>query len=270
MSLHLPARQAANAARASIAKPSLHLQYLLPRTQRRNAWFSGFNWGKKKAESETTPFAKALTRRDKEIKLTERLANRTQGATIFDEELKGRRGSKKRGPAEPQPTEQPAAASMAYSTSEGAHGAGPGPRPAVEGALPAQEGHADGSRRRQAIPTGAHQAIREGAHEQQRHTPHEHQEARAPLAPDCRQNSRGCHRADALQQEENRARGQVPAGGGPRYGHRRAGHGARCAEWRDPRQAEDSDQGRQDYRGPRSNAALRRPVLGYEGPLPRG
>ncbi|KAI1126620.1 ribosomal protein L22/L17 [Nemania abortiva] len=93
MSLHLPARQAANAARTSIAKPSVHLQYLHPRTQRRNAsWLSGFKWPGKKDKADTSsPLSKALTKREKEQKeqkLSERLANRTQGETIFDEELK--------------------------------------------------------------------------------------------------------------------------------------------------------------------------------------
>ncbi|KAI1112696.1 ribosomal protein L22/L17 [Nemania sp. NC0429] len=93
MSLHLPARQAAMAARASIAKPAPQLRYLLPRTQRRNAsWFSGFKWpGKRsKPDDETSsPFARELTKREKEVKMAARLGNRTEGATIFDEEIKG-------------------------------------------------------------------------------------------------------------------------------------------------------------------------------------
>ncbi|KAI0967284.1 ribosomal protein L22/L17 [Xylaria arbuscula] len=94
MSLHLPARQAANAARASIAKPSLHLQYLLPRTQRRNAWYSGFKdkFGLSKPGAET-PLTKEITKREKETKLAERLSSRTQGSTIFDEEIKGSEGA---------------------------------------------------------------------------------------------------------------------------------------------------------------------------------
>ncbi|KAJ8113711.1 hypothetical protein ONZ43_g5094 [Nemania bipapillata] len=89
MSLHLPARQAAHVARASIAKPSPHLRYLLPRTQRRNAWFSGFDWRGKKSPAETasSPFAKELTKREKELKLAERLRSHTQGSTIFDDEI---------------------------------------------------------------------------------------------------------------------------------------------------------------------------------------
>ena len=77
-------------ARASIAKPSLHLQYLLPRTQRRNAgWFSGLFGEKKKQTSEAdTPLARELAKREKERKLALSSADRTQGSTIFDEEIK--------------------------------------------------------------------------------------------------------------------------------------------------------------------------------------
>ncbi|KAI3322612.1 ribosomal protein L22/L17 [Xylariaceae sp. AK1471] len=90
MSLHLPARQATHAARANIARPSLHLQYLLPRTQRRNAWFSGFKWPGQKTSATSSPLANALTKREEqERKLAERLSSRTQGTTIFDEEIKG-------------------------------------------------------------------------------------------------------------------------------------------------------------------------------------
>ncbi|KAI1271215.1 ribosomal protein L22/L17 [Xylaria sp. FL0933] len=96
MSLHLPARQAANAARASIAKPSLHLQYLLPRTQRRNAgWFSGL-FGSKGGRDDQSPLAKEMTKREKEARIAERLASRTQGTTIFDEELKGSEEARKK------------------------------------------------------------------------------------------------------------------------------------------------------------------------------
>jgi ribosomal protein L22 len=76
MSLHLPARRVA-------AKPgSLPLQYLVPRTQRRNAWF---NWGKSKTEA---PITAELSRRERENKMIERNLERTQGASIFDEEFK--------------------------------------------------------------------------------------------------------------------------------------------------------------------------------------
>ncbi|KAI1428697.1 ribosomal protein L22/L17 [Xylaria sp. FL1777] len=98
MSLHLPARQAANAARASIAKPSIHLQYLLPRTQRRNAWLPGFTFPGfgRKGKGNESPLSKEMTKREKESQLTERLASRTQGSTIFDEEIKGSENAQKK------------------------------------------------------------------------------------------------------------------------------------------------------------------------------
>ncbi|KAI1360236.1 ribosomal protein L22/L17 [Xylaria arbuscula] len=74
-------------ARASLAKPSLHHQYLVPRTQRRNAgWFSGF-FGNKDSKNET-PLARELTRREKERKVAQNVSDRTQGSSIFDEEIK--------------------------------------------------------------------------------------------------------------------------------------------------------------------------------------
>ncbi|KAI0109304.1 ribosomal protein L22 [Hypoxylon sp. NC0597] len=87
MSLHLPARRVATTASAVAGKPSLHLQYLLPRTQRRNAWF---NWGRKTAPvgSEKSSFAKELTRREREEMMAQRNLDRTQGTSIFDEEIK--------------------------------------------------------------------------------------------------------------------------------------------------------------------------------------
>ncbi|KAI0872171.1 ribosomal protein L22/L17 [Hypoxylon argillaceum] len=103
MSLHLPARHAALVARASLAKPSPHLQYLLPRTQRRNAWFSPFGWGGSKTVKES-PVAKELSRRekqDKQAKLLERLATPTQGESIFDEEIKAERPPDSHQPAGP-------------------------------------------------------------------------------------------------------------------------------------------------------------------------
>ncbi|KAI1821476.1 ribosomal protein L22/L17 [Xylaria intraflava] len=94
MNLHLPVRQVANAARASIAKPSTQLQYLLPQTQRRNANWFGF--GKKKSlNAENPDFAKALTRRQKETQMVERLQENTQGSSIFDEDIKGTKEEKK-------------------------------------------------------------------------------------------------------------------------------------------------------------------------------
>lgn len=95
-------------ARASVAKPAPQFQYLLPRIQRRNAWFSGFNWtGKRASDDTTSPLAKELTKREKEIKITERLGSRTEGSTIFDEEIKGTKDQGKEpgtslGPAAPR------------------------------------------------------------------------------------------------------------------------------------------------------------------------
>ncbi|KAI0410983.1 ribosomal protein L22/L17, partial [Xylaria grammica] len=76
-------------ARASLAKPSLRSQYLLPRTQRRNAWFPNFGWGDKKPSGDgSTALSKELTMREKRSRVAERLTKRTQGATIFDDEIK--------------------------------------------------------------------------------------------------------------------------------------------------------------------------------------
>jgi ribosomal protein L22 len=82
-------------ARASLAKPSLHFQYLQPRTQRRHGWFSGFKWPGKSTPNAPSPLANALSKKkeDKERALAERLTNRTQGATIFDEEIKDQQQS---------------------------------------------------------------------------------------------------------------------------------------------------------------------------------
>ncbi len=72
-----------------------HLQHprspplLLPRTQRRNSWFS---WGSKKgsggAASTAKPLSDELSKREREQKLLQRLSDNTQGPTIFDEEIK--------------------------------------------------------------------------------------------------------------------------------------------------------------------------------------
>ncbi|KAI8623110.1 ribosomal protein L22/L17 [Xylariaceae sp. FL1651] len=120
MSLHLPTRRAAHAARTSVAKPSSHLQYLLPRTQRRNAWFSGLRWPgqKKNSAAASSPLAKELTKREKERKLADRLTSRTQGSTIFDEEIQGAEGQQtapKQLAADGTETPQPASTPIAYS-----------------------------------------------------------------------------------------------------------------------------------------------------------
>jgi ribosomal protein L22 len=92
-------------ARASITKPSSHLRYLLPRTQRRNAWFPGFNWrGKKDPAELPSPLANELTKREKQQKLAERLTSHTQGSSIFDDEIKGLEETKKAEPQEPRST----------------------------------------------------------------------------------------------------------------------------------------------------------------------
>ncbi|CAJ2503054.1 Uu.00g104480.m01.CDS01 [Anthostomella pinea] len=86
MSLHLPARRAVQSARATVGQPSLHLSRLLPKTQRRNAWFNG--WGSQSSSSKESPLAKELTKRERQQKMADRMFNRTQGSTIFDEEIK--------------------------------------------------------------------------------------------------------------------------------------------------------------------------------------
>ncbi|KAI0185110.1 ribosomal protein L22/L17 [Xylaria flabelliformis] len=105
MSLHLPSRRAATAACASIAKPSLHLRYLLPRTQRRNAWFDAWRSGGKKtpADETSSPFAKSLTKLEKDRQLVDRLSNRTQGSTIFDEDIKGAEEQQQQQQQQPTP-----------------------------------------------------------------------------------------------------------------------------------------------------------------------
>ncbi|XXH03278.1 hypothetical protein Hte_009676 [Hypoxylon texense] len=97
MSLHLPARRVAtSAARTTTCKSTtLHLQYLLPRTQRRNAG-GLFNWGWGRSGGgggadpmkTPSPFARELTRREREQRLAKQNMDRTQGTSIFDEEIK--------------------------------------------------------------------------------------------------------------------------------------------------------------------------------------
>ncbi|KAK7747613.1 39S ribosomal protein L22, mitochondrial [Diatrype stigma] len=78
--------------RTTAGKPALPLQYLQPRTQRRNAWF---NWGKKGsgdsetgAKSPSKGLADELDKREKKMLLMKRLGNNTQGPSIFDDEIK--------------------------------------------------------------------------------------------------------------------------------------------------------------------------------------
>ncbi|KAI1331642.1 ribosomal protein L22 [Xylariaceae sp. FL0255] len=110
MSLHLPARRATQiAVRATIStsKPSspssFHLQnqhaYLLPLTQRRNAWFDIFR-GKKNRNVGNEALTRQLTEKekaDRTMQLQERLLNRDQGSTIFDDEIKEGEGEGGRG-----------------------------------------------------------------------------------------------------------------------------------------------------------------------------
>ncbi|KAI1262673.1 ribosomal protein L22/L17 [Xylariaceae sp. FL1019] len=81
-------------ARATIARqPSLHLRYLLPRTQRRTASYLepfglGNLFGKKKKSA--TALSQELSDRQKQQtthKLTKRITDRRQGKSIFDEEI---------------------------------------------------------------------------------------------------------------------------------------------------------------------------------------
>ncbi|KAI5921006.1 ribosomal protein L22 [Camillea tinctor] len=84
MSLHLPTRQIAQSTRVTVGgKPNLQSRYLLPRTQRRNAWF---DWGF--GSSEKSPVVKKLTKREREEKMATRMFDRTSGDNIFDEEIK--------------------------------------------------------------------------------------------------------------------------------------------------------------------------------------
>ncbi|KAI1104387.1 ribosomal protein L22 [Jackrogersella minutella] len=90
MSLNLPARRVTTAVvRTAAGTPSPRLQYLLPRTQRRNAFFGfGKKSGSSKKESESLPFEKEMTRLEREKMLIERNADRTRGSSIFDEEIR--------------------------------------------------------------------------------------------------------------------------------------------------------------------------------------
>ncbi|KAI1336522.1 ribosomal protein L22 [Xylariaceae sp. FL0016] len=108
MSLHLPAKRAAQYARITLTEPSLHLQYLQPKTQRRNAWFDGF-FGKK-PNLDKSPLAKELTKREREKKMGDRMLNRTSGESIFDKDIK--QSQKKLGDASSPTT---AGTSMAFS-----------------------------------------------------------------------------------------------------------------------------------------------------------
>ncbi|RYP93619.1 hypothetical protein DL770_000251 [Monosporascus sp. CRB-9-2] len=79
MGLHLPARRI-----VQTAQPSLHLQYLLPRIQRRNAWFG---WASSNTAA-SKPLTEELSKRERQQRLMERMVDATQGQSIFDEEIK--------------------------------------------------------------------------------------------------------------------------------------------------------------------------------------
>ncbi|RYP20193.1 hypothetical protein DL765_002952 [Monosporascus sp. GIB2] len=92
--LYAPALDSSSSARSTAGQPSLHLQYLLPRIQRRNAWFG---WGSSSSTSASKPLTEELSKRERQQRLMERMVDTTQGQSIFDEEIKGPdRGSKKK------------------------------------------------------------------------------------------------------------------------------------------------------------------------------
>ncbi|KAH9883526.1 ribosomal protein L22 [Xylariomycetidae sp. FL2044] len=97
MSLHFPARRMTQSARAATGKPSLHLRYLLPRTQSRSAWFG---WGSKSSNTSDaptlagSPLVKELDKREKQRRMAEKMLNRTAGESIFDEDIKHAEESK--------------------------------------------------------------------------------------------------------------------------------------------------------------------------------
>ncbi|KAI6086848.1 ribosomal protein L22 [Hypoxylon rubiginosum] len=89
MSLHLPARRVAASATAAARATTSTTSSLLPRTQRRNAgWFGWGRRGGTESTSANSPLAKELTRREREQMLAKQNMDRTQGTSIFDEEIK--------------------------------------------------------------------------------------------------------------------------------------------------------------------------------------
>lgn len=69
-------------------QPSLHhlqQQYLIPLTQRRNAWF---DWGRSKTgNTESKALTDELSKREHQRKLLDKLSSNTKGPSIFDEEI---------------------------------------------------------------------------------------------------------------------------------------------------------------------------------------
>ncbi|KAI4600877.1 54S ribosomal protein L22, mitochondrial [Pestalotiopsis sp. 9143b] len=75
MSLHFPARRLAQTARSG---------YLLPYTQQRSA--SWFNWGG--SSKKKSPLSEELEKREQQKKIFDKMADRTAGESVFDEEIK--------------------------------------------------------------------------------------------------------------------------------------------------------------------------------------
>lgn len=64
--------------------PSSHLRCILPSTQQRSA--SWFNWGK--SADKESPLVQELNKREQQKKIFDRMADRTAGESVFDEEIK--------------------------------------------------------------------------------------------------------------------------------------------------------------------------------------
>ncbi|ETS74710.1 hypothetical protein PFICI_13194 [Pestalotiopsis fici W106-1] len=75
MSLHFPARRLVQTARSGS---------LLPYTQQRSA--SWFNWGG--GSKKKSPLSEELEKREREKKIFDKMADRTAGESVFDEEIK--------------------------------------------------------------------------------------------------------------------------------------------------------------------------------------
>ncbi|KAI1455580.1 ribosomal protein L22 [Annulohypoxylon moriforme] len=93
MSLHLPARRiAATASHAAAGRPCLHLQYLLPQTQRRTF---KFGFGSREVKDGSAK-SKGDSLADLRRRIFEKNMDRTQGDSIFDEELQNQEPEKPR------------------------------------------------------------------------------------------------------------------------------------------------------------------------------
>ncbi|KAK6070300.1 hypothetical protein SCUP234_00175 [Seiridium cupressi] len=93
MSLHLPARRLAQTGSqtARSGSPSLHLRYLLPSTQQRS--ISWFGWGSKPTKA--SPLTQEIEKRENQKKIFDKMADRTAGESVFDEEIKKGEADKK-------------------------------------------------------------------------------------------------------------------------------------------------------------------------------